>query len=129
MSEHEIRAYFVRSWGRDYSRSGDGYDDMSNAQDEGWKVRPSWGVRGWDLGTWPYVAYLFRDQGGKFDLLEICEGDHSLWSFSSAEDRAAAVDYIFQRGDDWEYVARDIAAGEFTEDSWRGPYVHKAVTA
>lgn len=38
---------------------GDGYDWMGEVQSETpWAVIPSWGLDGWDAGSWPYVQIL-----------------------------------------------------------------------
>ena len=89
---------------------------------QGWSVQAGWGSKGWDLGEWPYVAYYLRTTGGKFQLLQIVEGDHSLYEFDTKELRAAAIDGIFERGNSFAYVQEEIAAGIITGDEWRGPY-------
>ena len=127
MTAEQVKAYRHDTWGRDYRNSDDGYDDMSNAQDDGYRARSSWGSRGWDLGEWPYLAYYFRDTDGAYELLEICEGDHSRWIFPTAEHRAAAVDYIFSRSNGWEHVQAMIDAGTITANGWRGAYVPNRV--
>ena len=160
MDRAELDRHKVRTWGRDYTESDDGYSDMEAEAKRGWAVLPSWGSQGWDLGHWPYVAFYTRDRAscaacgvnltdgsgdgtgghwanctdptGRFELLEIVEGDRTLWRFVTEDDRAAATDYLFlwyaaheDRG--WSPVRLEhrerLEAGVLAVDEkFRGPY-------
>lgn len=112
MTREELQRHHVDRYGRDYSQSDDGYDDMEVASKAGWIPVPGWGRDGWDLGDWPYVAISVRNQEGAkpeqhYQLLTVVEGDHDVYAFASQEDRTAAVDYLFlwygigKSYDDW----------------------------
>lgn len=130
MTAAELEAHKVATYGRNYRLSDDGYDDMGVNATQGWHVLSSWGSDGWDLGTWPYVAISVRDRD-RFELLSVCEGDHTSYSFATVEDRDAALDYLFL----W-YIAGaglDCSIGEENRgrldvgdiavaDRFRGPY-------
>jgi hypothetical protein len=93
-----------------------------------------WGRDGWDLGDWPYVVFYLKtslgEAGRVYELMEICEGDRTVWSFASEEDRSAALDYMFL----WHAAGKhswapltweqreELDKGEMTFDpKWRGP--------
>lgn len=140
MTREELQRYEAGAFGRDYTLSCDGYGDMDAARVTGWRVQANWGHDGWDLGGWPYVAvYLRESNDGRMDgdgrllrvweLLQIVEGDHTVWSFPDEATRERAVDYLFL----WYAAARPWAPltekdrerldrGELAvEDKWRGP--------
>jgi hypothetical protein len=110
-TRRELAEAQVDSHGRDYSRSDDGYDDMEVARSEGWTVLSGWGRDGWDLGDWPYVVLSIRRVAGApvqglepaWELLSVVEGDHTVYRFTSADDREAAIDYLFV----WYGIGRD----------------------
>ena len=62
-----------------------------------------------------------------FELLQICEGDHTRWIFPNFDLRSAAVDRCLMLGRSWGYVLADIESGETTQDGWRGGYRSSAV--
>jgi hypothetical protein len=95
MTAAELAAHKAGEHGRDYRLSDDGYGDMEVAERRGWRVISSWGSDGWDLGEWPYVAVYAREQGGKFEMQQVCEGDHTLYQFGSEAERTAAITYLF----------------------------------
>ena len=105
MTSAELAKHKVTYHGRDYSRSDDGYGDMEVAGNSGWQVIPSWGLDGWDLGSWPYVAIYARESNdgsitdGKltrfYELQQIVEGDHTVWSFATSAERESAINYMF----------------------------------
>lgn len=102
MDAAELGAHRVRAYGRDYSESDDGYSDMEAEAGRGWAAVSGWGRDGWDLGDWPYVVLYVRPD--RADLLQIVEGDRTLWHFDTAEDRDAAIDYLFlwySAGEGW----------------------------
>lgn len=112
MTRDELQRHHTSRYGRDYSRSDDGYDDMEVAAESGWIAVPGWGLDGWDLGDWPYVAISVRNRelnpAKRYQLLTVVEGDHDVYTFASQEDRAAAIDYLFiwygigKSYEDWE---------------------------
>lgn len=111
MTRDELAAHHLTAFGRDYSQSCDGYDDMDVNGRKGWHSIAGWGRDGWDLADWPYVVIshgtLEHDVPGKYRLLSVCEGDHTVYAFDTPEDRDAATDYLFiwygvgRSYDDW----------------------------
>lgn len=122
----ELRAHRIRSHGRDYNVSDDGYSDMTVASGEGWSAISAWGSKGWDLGEWPYVVISTRPHDSRscdpicvhagdtgtdfcrrFEMRQTVEGDTDVYAFESESDRAAAIDYLFvwyglgSEYDDW----------------------------
>jgi hypothetical protein len=136
MTRAELATHHIRDWGRDYRESDDGWSDMEAEGRRGWRVISGWGRDGWDLGDWPYVAIYTRTTNpgtmtdGKlnrvYELLQVVEGDRSLWTFTSTEDRRAAIDYLFlwYAADDLPWVDREkLDAGQQEIGvRFRGPY-------
>lgn len=139
MTAAELAEHRTASHGRDLSRSDDGYDDMYLAHAEGWQPLATWGRDGWNLGNWPYVAIYVRDRaetpelqlrGAKHELMQITEGDHTLYRFDHAKDRNAAIDYLFlwySADKSWAPLTYEQRAqldtGELSVDGkFRGPY-------
>lgn len=135
MSAEELRAHHVKDEGRNYLLSCDGYDDMAINEKRGWRTLADWGKDGWNLGDWPFVVISVREVDGKFQLLSVCEGDHTYYSFDTLADREAAIDYLFLwygAGKSWAervglpitWEQRDaLDRGEIEVDvKWRGPY-------
>ena len=158
MTRDELAAHKTASHGRDHLRSGAGYDDMELAEARKWHAVSGWGRDGWDLGDWPYVVIYTRtlttcaicganltdgsgdgdnghwqnckDPVGRFQVMQIVEGDHDAYAFTTAEDRDAAIDYMFlwyAAGQRWAPLGYEdraaLDAGEFDVDpKWRGPF-------
>lgn len=130
MTAAELAEARIERHGRDYTRSDDGYEDMEVARTEGWRSRPSWGRDGWDLGAWPYVSIQTREVDGRFQLQQICEGDHDLYEFATEGERDAAIDYLFlwyAANESWAPLTgaqRELLdRGELDIDvRFRGPY-------
>lgn len=95
MTAAELAEHKTGEHGRDYTVSCDGYDDMEQAAAQGWHVLSNWGRDGWDLGDWPYVAISVRTVKGKWQVQQVCEGDHTMYEFASEADRDRAIDYLF----------------------------------
>lgn len=135
MAAAELAGSKVRDYGRNYALSGDGYDDMDVATRQGWQFIPGWGRDGWDMGEWPYVSIGVRNTNGRFQLMQIIEGDHTVYEFATQADRSAALDYLFlwyaaDKGLDgfpFTYEERQqLDAGKLTiDDQWRGPFRHE----
>lgn len=135
MTAAELKTFEVRQYGRDYSESDDGYSDMEAEEGRGWRPVGLWGRDGWDLGGWPYVVIYVKtslgEQGRTYELMQICEGDRTVWSFTSEADRYAAIDYLFLwyaagTGESWAPLTweqrEQLDKGELTfEPKWRGP--------
>lgn len=129
MTAAELKTHHTGDTGRDYRFSGDGYSDMEHESKKGWKLVAGWGRDGWDLGDWPYVSFLVR-KGDRFELMQIVEGDRSVWEFDTQPDLYAAIDYLFlwySAGDDWApitYEQREqLNLGQISVDEkFRGPY-------
>lgn len=136
MCATELRSYHAEDFGRDYRFSDDGYSDMEHEGKSGWRAVAGWGRDGWDLGDWPYVSFLVRKQEGEerpYQLMQIVEGDRSVWAFPSQDDLHAAIDYLFLwyaangSNEEWcpvSYEQREqLDAGTLEIDpKFRGPY-------
>ena len=139
MTAAGLREHKASEHGRDYRLSDDGYGDMAVALRRGWRDVSGWGRDGWNLGDWPYVMVYFREAGDKgslfvpgrrFELMTVCEGDHTMYAFESAEDRDAATDYLFlwyAAGErwaplTWEQRAELDAGTLVVDEKFRGPY-------
>lgn len=71
---------------RGFESSGDGYDYIGVAREEGWAEVPGWGLDGWDLGDWPYVILFIRHEGERWGVRTRCEGDLTTrWFATKAE--------------------------------------------
>lgn len=133
MTAAELAKHQVLQYGRNYAESDDGYGDMEAEQRRGWRALPNWGRDGWNLGDWPYVmiyAGELGEPGRPFGLMQICEGDRTVYAFASEADRDAALDYLFlwyAAGKHWAPLTYEdrpaLDAGELDpEAKWRGPY-------
>ena len=133
MSAAQLREHKVTSYGRDYRFSDDGYSDMEVEEKRGWRVISSWGRDGWNLGDWPYVAiYTRRSQSGDTPwwLMQIVEGDRTLYAFATEAEREAAIDYLFlwyAAGKRWAPLGYDdrevLDAGQLmVDEKFSGPY-------
>jgi hypothetical protein len=135
----ELQQHRVKDHGRNYLLSDCGEEDIEQARKQGWKPIYDWGKSGWDLGDYPYVTIQYAEQTdhGKVSFLvqQICEGDHTIYSFDSKVDAYAAIDYLFlwygaERGQRWAEdwpLSWDLRTaldnGELEVDvKWRGPY-------
>lgn len=155
MTAAELRDHHDGDYGRDYRFSDDGYGDMEVEGKRGWKALAGWGRDGWDLGNWPYVSFLVRkvkdpahDSSGcdpicvlagetgsdfcpsVYQLLQIVEGDRSVWTFATKEDLYAAIDYLFlwyAAEEEWSPLTYETR-GQLDEGTleiplkFRGPY-------
>src|SRR5437868_1100027 len=70
-------------------RDDDGYDRIETAWRRGWKAIPSWGLDGWDLGSWPLVVIFHRKIGDAFELAYNVEGDITVYRYATREMRDA----------------------------------------
>ena len=130
MTKAELAGYQIRQWGRDYRESDDGYSDMAAEEARGWHAVANWGRDGWDLGNWPYVIFYVRNRGGRYELLEIVEGDRTLGQFSTPEERERAINYLFlwyAAGERWGPLSADqrealeIGYPLAIDAKWAGP--------
>lgn len=136
MTAAELREHRAGEHGRNCRRSSDGYDDMNLAEETGWHALSSWGRDGWNLGDWPYVVIYTRTSGYPdtsdrvYELMQVCEGDHTEYRFDHEEDRSAALDYLFlwyAAGRDWAPLTWEqrtqLDAGKLeVDEKFRGPY-------
>lgn len=133
MTAAELRTFQVSQYGRDYRESDDGYSDMEAEEGRGWRSVAGWGRDGWDLGNWPYVIVYFRkfeDEARPFGLMQICEGDRTVYAFPTQEDLYAATDYLFlwySADERWSPVTwetrEQLDKGELpVPEKFRGPY-------
>ena len=132
MTADELRTHKVKSYGRDYAESGDGYEDMEAEEGRGWHALSGWGRDGWDIGTWPYVVIYTRTiSATRYEVMQIVEGDRDVYAFDSEADQHAAIDYLFlwyAADKHWAPITCDqrpmldtgypLAIG----DKWRGPF-------
>jgi hypothetical protein len=134
MTRDELAAHKATSYGRD-DRSDDGFDDMEINERRKWATLSGWGQDGWDIGEWPYVVISHRTKDDKYQLLQVCEGDHEVYTFDTEADRDAATDYLFiwyalgkdYSGWDAEGLTHDereaLDAGTLAvPDKYRGPF-------
>jgi len=132
MTRKELADHHVIDYGRNYAESCDGYEDMEAEEKRGWTVISGWARDGYDLGDWPYVTIYTDMLDGKFALMQIVEGDRSVYAFESEEDREAAIDYLFlwyAAGDRWareqgSWIDREaLDAGTLdVPPEFRGPF-------
>jgi len=134
MSAAELKRHHIDRAGRDCALSGDGYDDMELASRSGWHAVSSWGRNGWDLGNWPYVVISVRTHTDRvhdaYEMRQTVEGDTDVYAFSTAADRDAAIDYLFQwyaAGTAWSVATHEtrerLDAGDLeVPTAWRGPF-------
>lgn len=132
MTSAELATHKAESHGRDYRLSDDGYGDMEVGAKRGWVAVSAWGHDGWDLGDWPYVVISTRDHDGQFQVQQVVEGDHDLYSFENEDDRNAAIDYLFlwygqSRSRPPVEVDREAldAGAVVVDDKYRGPFSWK----
>lgn len=130
MTPDEARPYLVLTGHRSEMpefAGEEGYASMGAAKRNGWATRASWGLKGWDLGSWPLVAYFFRVNGGPgnvtYELAEYIEGDVKVWHFPTDEMRSALVDHLAFWW--WANEGEDWTAGHSVDDipdHLRGPF-------
>lgn len=81
-----------------FDPSGDGYDWIGRLDQPSsrWQPVAAWGLRGWDLGSWPLVAVaLFDDPvNNRFMVMQRTEGDLDIWERTSREERDGIVDLL-----------------------------------
>lgn len=106
-----------------YDRAGsDGYE-VAGSRDHGWHAVPAWGRDGWDLGEWPYVVVMHRDQEGSYVVLTYVEGDVTVEAFPTRQERDDRTDGIaafYWRHNDENWI-RDYPEGEPLPAHLRGP--------
>jgi len=130
MTAAELRTHQVTQYGRDYRESDDGYSDMDAEGRRGWHPLASWGRDGWNLGDWPYVVMYTRQAADHYELMQITEGDRTVYSFGTEQERSEAIDYLFlwyaagQRWAPLSYEQREeLDAGTLEVDPmFTGPY-------
>ena len=81
-------------WQLTQVRGEDGYDRIEVARTHGWQAVSSWGLEGWDLGTWPLVVILHRQSADGFELAYDVEGDVTVYRYPTRELRDAATDCL-----------------------------------
>jgi hypothetical protein len=82
----------------------DGYDRMGFARASGWEPLSSWGLDGWDLGSWPLVVVYHR---GDKELAIDVEGDVTVETFLGREERDHRTDetaFFYWKGHDEDWV-------------------------
>ncbi len=90
-------------------RGEDGYDRIEMARTRGWTAIPSWGLEGWDLGTWPLVVIFHRQSADGFELAYNVEGDVTVYRYPTREVRDTATDCLaFWH---WKHYSEDWVDG------------------
>lgn len=130
MSEPIVTKRFVGYDGR--VGFDDGWEWQEARERQGWEVLSSWGLLGWDLGSWPYLVYAIRTKGDRFSLAEYSEADETRWSFATAEEREAFIDEVAAKC--WRRGPRDSMPAGLSPDGpvrpeFRGPYSQARVRA
>jgi hypothetical protein len=96
-------------------RGEDGDDRIEKARPYGWCAVPSWGLDGWDLGTWPLVVILHRQSADGFELAYDVEGDVTVYRYPTRELRDAATDCLaFWH---WKHHSAEWVEGEDNIDA------------
>ncbi len=80
-------------------------------------------------GHWQNCTGEVPREVGRFELMQVCEGDHTVYRFLTEGDREAAIDYMFlwyAAGKDWAPLTweqrTELDAGTLEVDAkWRGP--------
>ena len=99
----------------------DGYDRMTLARRLGWNAIPSWGLNGWDLGSWPLVVIYLR---GETELAVDVEGDIDIETFPTREERERKTDeiaFFYWKSHEEEWVDA-IDSHEQMPPNLRGPF-------
>jgi hypothetical protein len=94
---------------------------MTLARRLGWNAIPSWGLNGWDLGSWPLVVVYRR---GETELAVDVEGDIDIEKFASREERERRTDeiaFFYWKNHEEEWVD-GIASHEHMPPNLRGPF-------
>jgi len=109
----------------------DGYDRIEMAQTHGWRAVPSWGLEGWDLGTWPLVVIFHGQSADGFELAYDVEGDVTVYRYPTRELRDAATDCLAfwhwkHDGEDWVDGVESIDAAP---NRLRGSFSQKRLAA
>ena len=76
---------------------GDGYEFVGTLDElAGWQPISSWGLDGWDMGSWPLMVVGSYDapDGSRFATIGRCEGDLTVKMYASRDEREAALDAI-----------------------------------
>lgn len=84
-------------------------DWMEGRMAQDWHALSSWGTDGYDLGEWPYHAFMVRNVKAGFQLAEYCEADQTVWTFPTQASREAALDEVM-RGQ-YERAGEALPAG------------------
>ena len=99
----------------------EGYDRREFASRIGWDAIASWGLNGWDLGSWPYVVVYHR---GETELAVDVEGDIDIKEFATCEERDRRTDeiaFFYWKNDEEEWV-NGIDSHEQMPPNLRGPF-------
>jgi hypothetical protein len=91
-TQHQIAPEAV--WQISQVRGQDGYERIEAVSSRGWTAIPSWGLEGWDLGTWPLVVIFHRQSADGFELAYDVEGDVTVYRYPTRELRDAATDCL-----------------------------------
>lgn len=112
-------------------RGDDGYDRIESASRYGWKAIPSWGLDGWDLGSWPLVVMFHRSIDDAFELAYNVEGDITVYRYATRELRDAATDYLafWHWKHEQEAWVDGIDSADVAPARLRGPFSWKRLNA
>ena len=73
---------------------GGGYEFLDHTRRAGWEIISSWGKDGWDMGSWPLVSVSQRTLAGKYQILTYSEGDVTIETYDTEQERLTALDAI-----------------------------------
>ncbi len=101
-----------------------GYDAIEFAEWRKWKVVPSWGRDGYDLGSWPLVIVFFRNREERFDIAYYVEGDVVMYACPTQDIRNQIVDAIAFFHWNWEGAnwVQGIESVDELPEELKGPY-------
>jgi hypothetical protein len=103
-------------WGIFQMCGFDGACAKDAAAGQGWRTVSSWGLRGRELGKWPYMVVFHREQDDeprRFELVEYVEGHAATFSYDTQDERtqatdAVAFDYWRRTGAEWVADVPDL---------------------
>jgi len=153
MNKNEMQRYEVEPsalWNRLLMTGYSGYDTIEAVEGKGWHAIPSWGERGWDLGSWPLVIifcgnHRIKDDPARldptkfvqtlhwgdnqvpqvtYDIAYYCEGDIVTYKCPTQKIRSQIIDtlaFFHWKAQEESWVAGIESVDQLPPDM-RGPY-------
>jgi len=105
-------------------RGDDGFDRIELAIAHRWTAIPSWGLSGWDLGSWPWVVIFHRATRHAYELAHNIEGDVTTYRYPARALRDIATDYLAfvhwkDAGESWVDAVENV---DLAPAHLRGPF-------